>query len=348
MHHTMVANMQKSDRKKQSQEVKTSLTPQYVQPCRGCGKYLHPNGSMNRKDCPAAKMTFFNCGIFGHMEKVCQKPKGGSANRLATSEAKEESFAIRRYMKQPRRRNDQSGRVNWRGKANATWPKAIPHLVWNGDKFQRGFLDPPPILTVTVIPMPEAHAEFRHTLIKANKFVPTVSLPLLTQEPKPALVVWKYKRPLGTQMSTWYPLPTKFWGITEEPLDIEGVMFAGIRAGSKETCQTIYMSKNTSRFYLYESALKKLGLLPSDFPTLTSQQNAAISNEGKALCGCPQKTIVLPKLIDFPFELTEENRCRLEEWVLEHFRASAFNTCPHQQLQTMKGKYSIDSYGGLH
>ena len=76
-------------------------------------------------------------------------------------------------------------------------------------------------------------------------------------------------------------------GITEDPLDIRGVMFACIRAGSKEICQAIYMMENTSGFYLSESALKKLGLLPTDFATLTSQQNVAISNEGKASCGCP-------------------------------------------------------------
>ena len=36
MHHTTVVNVQRSDRKKQSQEVKISPTPQYVQPCREC------------------------------------------------------------------------------------------------------------------------------------------------------------------------------------------------------------------------------------------------------------------------------------------------------------------------
>ena len=115
MHHTTVANVQRSDCKKQSWEVKTSPTPQYVQPCRGCGKYSHPNGSMNCKERPAAKMAYFNRGIFRHMEKVCRKPKEGSANRSAASAAKEEShiFATRGCTKLPTR-NDQSGRVNQR------------------------------------------------------------------------------------------------------------------------------------------------------------------------------------------------------------------------------------------
>ena len=121
-------------------------------------------------------------------------------------------------------------------------------------------------------------------------------------------------------------------GITEDPLDIRGVMFAYIRAGSKETCQAIYVLENTSGFYLSELALKKLGLLLPDFPTLTSQQNVPISNEGKASCECPQRTIVPPKPIDIPFEPTERNRYWLEEWVLEHFWGSPFYTCPHQQL----------------
>ena len=131
MYHTMVVNMQRSDCKKQSREVKISPTPQYVQPCRGCRRYSHLNRSMNCKDYPAAKMACFNCGIFGHMEKVCQKPKGGSANRSALSAANEEShiFITRGCMKLPRRRNDQSKIVNQRGKANAARPKAIPHLI---------------------------------------------------------------------------------------------------------------------------------------------------------------------------------------------------------------------------
>ena len=49
----------------------------------------------------------------------------------------------------------------------------------------------------------------------------------------------------------------QIWGITEDPLDIREVMFACIRAGSKETRQAIYMFENTSGFYLSESALKK-------------------------------------------------------------------------------------------
>ena len=77
----------------------------------------------------------------------------------------------------------------------------------------------------------------------------------------------KVQKALGYPDDYLIPTIHQIQGITEDPLDIRGVMFACIRAGSKETCQAIYVLENTSGFYLSESALKKLGLLPPDFPT---------------------------------------------------------------------------------
>ena len=76
---------------------------------------------MNRKDCPAAKMACFNRGIFGHMEKVGRKPKGGSANRLAVSAAKKESISSQPEGVQSSLEEGMTnlGDVNWRDIANA-------------------------------------------------------------------------------------------------------------------------------------------------------------------------------------------------------------------------------------
>ena len=83
-------------------------------------------------------------------------------------------------------------------------------------------------------------------------------------------------------------------------------MFVHIRAGLNETHQIIYVLENMSRFYLFEPALKDLDLLPPSFLTLTSLQNMASSNEGKAPCGCPQRTTIPPKLTDIPFAHMEK------------------------------------------
>ena len=255
------------------------------------------------------------------------------------SREKSHIFATRGCAKQSRRRTNQSGKVNRRSKANPTRQKAIPHLDWNGDKFQKGFPDPPPFLRVSVTPIPEAHTEFGYIFVKTNSFRTHHVIAIADTGVQTCSCGPEIQKALGYPDEYLLPTIHQIRGITEDQLDIRGVMFACIRVGSREARQAVYVSENTSGFYLSESALKKLGLLPLDFPTLTSQQNVAISNEQKASCGCSQRTVVPLKPIDIPFAPTEENRHGLEEWILEHLGNSAFSTSPHQQPQTMKGKH---------
>lgn len=56
------------------------------------------------------------------------------------------------------------------------------------------------------------------------------------------------------------------------------------------------------------------------------------------MCGCLQRTTVLNNPATIQFPITEDNRHQLEQWVLDHFRFRAFNTCLQQTLQMMRGK----------
>ena len=49
MHHTTMANMQRSNCKQQCRKVKISLTPQYTKSCRGCAKDSPPIGYIDHK-----------------------------------------------------------------------------------------------------------------------------------------------------------------------------------------------------------------------------------------------------------------------------------------------------------
>lgn len=82
---------------------------------------------------------------------------------------------------------------------------------------------------------------------------------------------------------------------TDDQLRIKGVLFAHVRVGSKETHQTVSVSDNTSGFYLLESTLKDLELLPTHFPTPTSRQNVTTSANRKVQCECPQRMAAPPK-----------------------------------------------------
>lgn len=59
----------------------------------------------------------------------------------------------------------------------------------------------------------------------------------------------------------------------DNQLYIKGMLLMYIRIG-KGTQQMVYVSNNTSVFYLSESDMKDLHLVPPDFPAQTSQLNA--------------------------------------------------------------------------
>ena len=106
-----------------------------------------------------------------------------------------------------------------------------------------------------------------------------------------------------------------------------------IRVGIRETRQVVYVSGDTSGFYLSESALKDLELIPHNFQTYKIDASALVN--GKALCGCPRRTTVPDKPANIPFSPIASNRDHLELWLREHFKSNAFNTCPQQPLQMM-------------
>lgn len=76
-------------------------------------------------------------------------------------------------------------------------------------------------------------------------------------------------------------------GITNSPLNIIGVLFLQIGIGHKTTNQMVYISKNCRGFFLSQTAMKDLDVVPEDFPNHT-HVSAAIFEHIK--CNCPKRT----------------------------------------------------------
>lgn len=72
-------------------------------------------------------------------------------------------------------------------------------------------------------------------------------------------------------------LPTShsICGITNDQLNIRGIFFMRIRVGPRKVRRLVYISDNTSWFYLSESALKDLGLIHQNLPNQTSEISGA-------------------------------------------------------------------------
>ena len=112
-----------------------------------------------------------------------------------------------------------------------------------------------------------------------------------------------------------YLIPTshRIKGITQNGLRIKGVLLLHIQLGNRESRQVVYVSENSSGFYLSESALIDLGLLPSTFPSQQSSINSNMSDSSvKADCGCYRRTQVPELPTSIPFSPTSENRENLE------------------------------------
>lgn len=125
---------------------------------------------------------------------------------------------------------------------------------------------------------------------------------------------------------------------------ILGSIVADLSNGMEKATEIVYICDNVENMYLSQTALKKLKLLPKDFPhsncsevSATNFDSASPKAAGQAPCGCPTRTPCPEIPNEIPFPATSEHREALEKWILDYFRTSAFNTCEHQQLQHMTG-----------
>ena len=106
------------------------------------------------------------------------------------------------------------------------------------------------------------------------------------------------------------------------------------------------MCKDVKGMYLSLTALKNMNIVDKEFPVasgsvsnITQSDDSTKANGVKlAPCGCPLRTPP-PALPDkIPFPATKEYRQQIQDWIKERYSTSAFNTCPHQKLQVMKGE----------
>ena len=142
-------------------------------------------------------------------------------------------------------------------------------------------------------------------------------------------------------------------------IPIEGAFFANIsviKSNTGRSCWSmIYVSSGVHEMYLSFDTMLNLGLLPNDFPDNDSKKQTkdqlpsinitrAINNGCEKStnanvnqCSCPKRTETPRRPRVLPFPCFPENNHLMKEWLLQNFKSSTFNTCPHQPLPSMKG-----------
>ena len=113
-----------------------------------------------------------------------------------------------------------------------------------------------------------------------------------------------------------------------------------------ETRQLVYITDTSDRLFLSKEACITLGMISTKFPTIGKIQQTHHStqilnavdtlthNESclTAPCECPRRQLPPAPPMELPFPATEENRKKLQEYLLEYYKSSSFNTCQHQTL----------------
>ena len=170
---------------------------------------------------------------------------------------------------------------------------------------------------------------------------------------------------LNMKTSDLLPVKVKMNAANKKPINILGAAILNLTVRSEEgksfsTKQLTYITNDTETFFLSKEACQDLQIIPRNFPSVLNLRNfgghpspsaAPSKNEhltaaaqkyippdpAPATCSCPPREQPPPPPTKLPYPPTKENVPKLKQFLLDHYKASTFNVCEHQQLPLMNG-----------
>ena len=168
--------------------------------------------------------------------------------------------------------------------------------------------------------------------------------------------LWGLKEFLDSGFSTddLTPVTIDIKAANKINLNIIGYLNANIFGHSGDgniisCCDKVYVSDNVQDCYLSFDTMLELGILSGNFPAVGqfSQEQVAITHatlstgtgdtDTGTICDCPKRSPVPPRPEKLPFAPIPENNGKMRDWLLDRFKSSTFNTCPHTPLPAMTG-----------
>lgn len=366
------AGKRSASKMKDSQEVAASRMSQYQRNqrnqrniptsnskdlCMYCGKMghdAHAAPDIREKKCSAYNTTCSYCSKPHHFEHLCKKKlkdaKDGvkrtpslpidTNNCLYTLE--EPLCAI---SSKPLKSLNDTTNSTMDSVHQTTSSITLDHHVYNkrSKKWIKRRSQPQPFLTLDLSIHPEDYPALGlppmiHTFRSASLRV------MADTGCQSCLISYKLLRQLGVFKQHLMPVSTQMTTATSGTIDIMGCVVMRIHGTSKhgkllETRQVVYVTENSNKLFLSQEACKDLGLISENFPavgeSLDNPSGVAAANDLHT-CDCPKRAPPPPKPSELPFAATNENRHLLENYLLDYYSSSAFNTCTHQPLQMMK------------
>ena len=107
---------------------------------------------------------------------------------------------------------------------------------------------------------------------------------------------------------------------------------------------------NPDKIYLSRTVCEQLGIVTSHRNSSLVQCSAVHACDNEA-CSCPPRTKPPPTPKEVPYDATDENREKIQSWLLDYYSSSTFNICEKQPLPMMSGpplKLIVDSEAKPH
>ncbi|KAK3704765.1 hypothetical protein QZH41_000934 [Actinostola sp. cb2023] len=164
-------------------------------------------------------------------------------------------------------------------------------------------------------------------------------------------------RRLGLSKKDLIPVSTRMHAANNNGIEILGAIILRFSGKSKsnqirETRQIVYVTDDADKLFLSRETCTALGLIPGNFPTVDETPQPSNSSDAAGQthqptqlnipesaqhppCDCPRRVTPPPKPTQPLFPTIVANRQRLQQWLLDYYKSSTFNTCEHQLLPLM-------------
>ena len=168
---------------------------------------------------------------------------------------------------------------------------------------------------------------------------------------------------MKVKLESIFPVQARLNGASNAPIMVEGGILLKISSTNptthvtKTSRQLCYVSRHVTSTFLSFSCCVDLGLLPATFPevgacdserpsalqSLTSASPTKCYNSGvpasptESPCSCPRRELPPQSPPVLPCAPISENVPQLRQYILDRYKASAFNCCEQQPLRLMDG-----------
>jgi hypothetical protein len=324
--------------------------------CSYCGRKGHGKKGppyVRKKHCPAYGKSCKKCNRLHHFDTMCRSTTNGGSEVAATDEAGAIFGALcgisdtipHSTVQAP---NDEpiSG-INTFHEHAGKRTLTLDHHQYDelSDCWKRLASKPQPFIKLSVSATQEDYDTFGLTLNARTK---NVFLPVMADTGcQSCLASIKMINSLGLTTADLIPVTMRMHAANNGGINILGaaiLRFAGKdeHGGLLETRQVVYVTDKSDKIFLSREACVALGMITEKFPTVgevlstdsLSQPNSESINTTP--CTCPQHQPPPPKPESLPFPATESNRTKLQEWLINYYSGSTFNTCEHQPLPMME------------